>query len=224
MYLPVLGLSLVVIDMLRRFAGVLAAGRACFGSALAICAVLAVTSMRQVMYWNDSVTLFARAVELQPRFWFAQLGSGTALASVKVIAVTASVFREARQQIMEAGFDDMLGKPLRAEERALPLPGRGEVRIKVEACAVCRTDLHVVDGDLPNPQLPVIPGHEIVGVVEDTRMYGLANPSRLEVYRPLTQTAPDEMDLIVKSRVEPTALTSSGCRTLPQLSSGLHRL
>ena len=50
---------------------------------------------------------------------------------------------------------------------------------------------------------------EIVGVVEDTRMYGLANPSRLEIYLPLTQTAPDEMDLIVKSRVAPTALTSS---------------
>jgi putative ABC transport system permease protein len=50
---------------------------------------------------------------------------------------------------------------------------------------------------------------EIVGVVEDTRMYGLANPARLEIYRPLTQINPDEMDLIVKSRVEPAALTSS---------------
>jgi putative ABC transport system permease protein len=50
---------------------------------------------------------------------------------------------------------------------------------------------------------------EIVGIVEDTRMYGLANPSRLEIYRPLAQTAPDEMDLIVRSRVEPAALTSS---------------
>jgi putative ABC transport system permease protein len=50
---------------------------------------------------------------------------------------------------------------------------------------------------------------EIIGVVDDTRMYGLANPSRLEVYRPLKQTGPDEMDLIVKSRVEPAALTSS---------------
>src|SRR5215831_9068148 len=49
----------------------------------------------------------------------------------------------------------------------------------------------------------------IVGVVDDTRMYGLANPSRLEIYRPLAQGAPDEMDLIVKSRIEPTALTSS---------------
>jgi len=49
----------------------------------------------------------------------------------------------------------------------------------------------------------------IVGVVDDTRMYGLANPSRLEVYRPLVQGSPDEMDLIVKSRIEPASLTSS---------------
>jgi len=49
----------------------------------------------------------------------------------------------------------------------------------------------------------------IVGVVDDTRMYGLANPSRLEIYRPLAQGAPDEMDLIVKSRIGPASLTSS---------------
>jgi putative ABC transport system permease protein len=49
----------------------------------------------------------------------------------------------------------------------------------------------------------------IVGVVDDTRMYGLANPSRLEVYRPFVQGPPDEMDLIVKSRIEPASLTSS---------------
>ena len=51
--------------------------------------------------------------------------------------------------------------------RAVELPSRallpGEVRIAVSACAVCRTDLHVVDGELPDPKLPVIPGHEIVG-------------------------------------------------------------
>src|SRR6478735_2480399 len=52
------------------------------------------------------------------------------------------------------------------EERPLPAPGPGEIRVAVEACAVCRTDLHVVDGDLPHPRLPVIPGHEIVGRVE----------------------------------------------------------
>jgi putative ABC transport system permease protein len=49
----------------------------------------------------------------------------------------------------------------------------------------------------------------IVGVVDDTRMYGLANPSRLEIYRPLAQGTPDEMDLIVKSRIELASLNSS---------------
>lgn len=59
-----------------------------------------------------------------------------------------------------------IGQPLTVEERADPLPGPGEIRVRVEACAVCRTDLHVVDGDLPNPKLPIIPGHEIVGIVD----------------------------------------------------------
>ena len=58
------------------------------------------------------------------------------------------------------------GLPLRLEERADPVPERGELVIRVQACAVCRTDLHVVDGDLPRLRLPVIPGHEIVGTVE----------------------------------------------------------
>jgi len=48
----------------------------------------------------------------------------------------------------------------------VPEPGPGEVLVRISACGVCRTDLHVVDGELPNPKLPVIPGHEIVGVVE----------------------------------------------------------
>ncbi len=58
------------------------------------------------------------------------------------------------------------GTPLVAERRPLPEPGPGEVRIRVLACGVCRTDLHLVDGELPDPRLPVIPGHEIVGVVD----------------------------------------------------------
>ena len=45
-------------------------------------------------------------------------------------------------------------------------PGIGEIRVKVGACGVCRTDLHVVDGELPNPQVPIIPGHEIVGRID----------------------------------------------------------
>jgi propanol-preferring alcohol dehydrogenase len=57
------------------------------------------------------------------------------------------------------------GKPLRAAEVAIPEPGPEQVLLRVHACAVCRTDLHVVDGELPNPKLPLIPGHQIVGSV-----------------------------------------------------------
>src|SRR5919199_274985 len=56
-------------------------------------------------------------------------------------------------------------RPLRAAEVACPEPGAREVLIEVRACAVCRTDLHVVDGELPDPKLPLVPGHEIVGTV-----------------------------------------------------------
>jgi propanol-preferring alcohol dehydrogenase len=55
---------------------------------------------------------------------------------------------------------------LRLVERPDPLPGDGEIRLRVEACAVCRTDLHVVDGDLPALGRPVVPGHEIVGRID----------------------------------------------------------
>ena len=53
-----------------------------------------------------------------------------------------------------------------ARELPAPTAGTGEVRLRVRACAVCRTDLHVMDGDLPNPRLPLILGHEIVGIVD----------------------------------------------------------
>ena len=59
-----------------------------------------------------------------------------------------------------------LNAPLEWSELPDRLPGPGEVRVKVSACGVCRTDLHVVDGELPNPKVPIIPGHEIVGRVE----------------------------------------------------------
>ncbi|CAH1662261.1 MULTISPECIES: zinc-dependent alcohol dehydrogenase family protein [unclassified Chelatococcus] len=58
------------------------------------------------------------------------------------------------------------GTPLVGIELPDREPGPGEIRLKVAACGVCRTDLHVVDGDLPSPRLPIIPGHEIVGRVE----------------------------------------------------------
>jgi len=58
------------------------------------------------------------------------------------------------------------GRPLRAADRPVPDPGPGQLLIRVRACGVCRTDLHVVDGDLPDPKPAVVPGHEVVGVVE----------------------------------------------------------
>jgi len=58
------------------------------------------------------------------------------------------------------------GQPLVASDLAMPQPDRGQVRVRVSACAVCRTDLHVVDGELPHPKLPLVPGHEIVGRVD----------------------------------------------------------
>ena len=68
-----------------------------------------------------------------------------------------------RAMILEAS-----GEPLRAAEVAVPEPGAGQVLLRVHCCAVCRTDLHVVDGELPGPKLPLIPGHQIVGTVERT--------------------------------------------------------
>ncbi len=59
-----------------------------------------------------------------------------------------------------------LGTPLVWTELPDRQPGHGEIRVKIGACGVCRTDLHVVDGELPNPTLPIIPGHEIVGRID----------------------------------------------------------
>ncbi|MGE4056272.1 MAG: zinc-dependent alcohol dehydrogenase family protein, partial [Vicinamibacterales bacterium] len=66
---------------------------------------------------------------------------------------------------MKAMVLETAGHPLRLTERATPHPGPCQVLVEVAACAVCRTDLHVIDGDLPHPKLPLIPGHEIVGRV-----------------------------------------------------------
>ena len=67
---------------------------------------------------------------------------------------------------MRAMVLERLGEPLKLVERPDPEPAAGEVRVRVAACGVCRTDLHVVDGELPNPKLPIVPGHEIVGRVD----------------------------------------------------------
>ncbi|HXG53568.1 MAG TPA: zinc-dependent alcohol dehydrogenase family protein [candidate division Zixibacteria bacterium] len=69
---------------------------------------------------------------------------------------------------MRAMLLDRPGSPLRLARLPIPRPQDGQLLIRVRACAVCRTDLHVVDGELPRPKLPLIPGHEIVGVVEES--------------------------------------------------------
>ena len=68
---------------------------------------------------------------------------------------------------MRAMVLDSPGEPLRVARVPEPEPGPEDVLIRVRACAVCRTDLHVVDGELPDPKLPLIPGHQIVGTVEE---------------------------------------------------------
>jgi propanol-preferring alcohol dehydrogenase len=67
---------------------------------------------------------------------------------------------------MRAMVLERLGEPLAFVERPDPRPADGEVRVRVAACGVCRTDLHVVDGELSNPKLPLVPGHEIVGRID----------------------------------------------------------
>ena len=66
---------------------------------------------------------------------------------------------------MRAMLLDAPRRPLRLADTAIPEPGPGQVLIAVKACGVCRTDLHVCDGELPNPKLPLVLGHEIVGTV-----------------------------------------------------------
>ena len=67
---------------------------------------------------------------------------------------------------MRAMILERAGEPLRAADLAVPEPEEGQVRLRVHACAVCRTDLHIIDGELPDPSLPLILGHQIVGTVE----------------------------------------------------------
>jgi alcohol dehydrogenase, propanol-preferring len=65
------------------------------------------------------------------------------------------------------------GRPLVERELPEPKAGPGQVLLRVRACGVCRTDLHVVDGDLPDPKLPLVPGHQVVGVTREGRRLGV---------------------------------------------------
>src|SRR5256885_16441549 len=73
--------------------------------------------------------------------------------------------RMTRPPTMRAMLLDATGQALRASTLPLPVPQSGQVLIAVHACGVCRTDLHLVDGELPDPKFPVLPGHVIVGTV-----------------------------------------------------------
>ncbi|HXR12899.1 MAG TPA: zinc-binding alcohol dehydrogenase family protein, partial [Gaiellaceae bacterium] len=64
-------------------------------------------------------------------------------------------------------------EPLELRDLPVPEPGPGQIRLRVLACGVCRTDLHVVDGDLEHPKLPLVPGHQIVGETDDGRRLGV---------------------------------------------------
>jgi propanol-preferring alcohol dehydrogenase len=67
---------------------------------------------------------------------------------------------------MQAMVLRQIGGPLEWTELPDRRPGPGQIRVKIDACGVCRTDLHVLDGELPNPVFPIIPGHEIVGRID----------------------------------------------------------
>jgi propanol-preferring alcohol dehydrogenase len=67
---------------------------------------------------------------------------------------------------MRAMVLEKVGAPLVLRERPEPGPGPGEIRVRINACGVCRTDLHVCDGELPDVRTPIVPGHEIVGRVD----------------------------------------------------------
>lgn len=84
---------------------------------------------------------------------------------------------------MRAMVLDKQGQALQLRELPVPEPGAGQVLLKVSACGICRTDLHVLDGDLTEPALPLVPGHQIVGTVEKTGdgVSGLSPGQRLGV-------------------------------------------
>lgn len=93
----------------------------------------------------------------QRKAGFKGKGKGSRIPQEKVAIMKALVLEG--QARIENG-------PLQLRDVSDPKPGFGEVRVKVRTCAICRTDLHVIEGDLPPRKLPLIPGHQVVGVVD----------------------------------------------------------
>jgi len=81
------------------------------------------------------------------------------------------------------------GAPLLFQERDDPVPEAGAVRVKIDACGVCRTDLHVVDGELPDICYPIVPGHEVIGVF---MRHGEQSPVAGYFFQPPTIARPDQ--------------------------------
>jgi alcohol dehydrogenase, propanol-preferring len=78
-----------------------------------------------------------------------------------------SIAAKSKEKPVKAMVLSVPGERLALVERPDPVAAAGEIVVRVEACGVCRTDLHIVDGELPDVRLPIVPGHEIVGVVEE---------------------------------------------------------
>jgi propanol-preferring alcohol dehydrogenase len=81
-------------------------------------------------------------------------------------AVTEAAMKATMKAMVLHAHGPIESAPLRLEEWPAPEPGEGEVRLRVHCCAICRTDLHVIEGDLPPLRLPLVPGHQAVGVVD----------------------------------------------------------
>ena len=119
------------------------------------------------------------------------------------------------------------GRPLAAREIAAPTPGDDQLLIRVSACAVCRTDLHIIDGELPHPKSALVPGHEIVGVVVDkgSRVDRFAIGDRVGV--PWLGWTCGGQPWICQQRTRPTSSANcgkSGCvRTFRADSVGIQR-
>ena len=113
---------------------------------------------------RSKVGFFRESVEDCERI---SAGHGAERARGRFLAARARVRLSAHvENTMQAMVLNRIGAPLQWTELADLQPGPGEIRVKVAACGVCRTDLHVVDGELPNAHVPITPGHEIVGRID----------------------------------------------------------
>src|SRR5580704_10222053 len=130
---------------------------------------------------NRSKSRFTRLLRCLPDALIFEDALGALCRSLPFILI-ARLLR-ATENYMQAMVLKNLRTALEWIDLADRRPGPGEIRVKVSACGVCRTDLHVVDGELPDYYLPIIPGHEIVGRIDaiGTGVEGLRMGERVGV-------------------------------------------